>query len=83
MVSPPPPTRPLASQCRPALRRRYISAGYNPAFDTFDCQLHNFESPADNKLVGKLQWRIKVPCGLDPLLRILAIRKPVSNVEKP
>jgi len=39
----------------------YISAGYNPAFDTFDCQLHNFESPADNKLVGKLQWRIKDP----------------------
>ena len=39
----------------------YISAGYNKAFDTFDCQLHKFESPADNKLVGNLQWRIKDP----------------------
>jgi violaxanthin de-epoxidase len=39
----------------------YISAGLNKAFDTFDCQLHKFESPADNKLVGNLQWRIKDP----------------------
>ena len=39
----------------------YISAGLNTAFDTFDCQLHKFESPADNKLVGNLQWRIKDP----------------------
>jgi violaxanthin de-epoxidase len=39
----------------------YISAGLNTEFDTFDCQLHKFESPADNKLVGNLQWRIKDP----------------------
>ena len=39
----------------------YISAGLNKAFDTFDCQYHRFESPADNKLVGNLQWRIKDP----------------------
>jgi len=39
----------------------YISAGLNKAFDTFDCQLHKFEVPADNKLVGNLQWRIKDP----------------------
>jgi violaxanthin de-epoxidase len=39
----------------------YISAGLNPSFDTFDCQLHKFEAPADNKLKGNLQWRIKDP----------------------
>ena len=39
----------------------YISAGLNKAFDTFDCQLHKFESPAPDKLVGNLQWRIKDP----------------------
>ena len=39
----------------------YISAGYNKAFDTFDCQLHKFEAPSPKKLVGNLQWRIKDP----------------------
>jgi len=39
----------------------YISAGLNEAFDTFDCQLHKFEIPAEKKLVGNLQWRIKDP----------------------
>jgi len=39
----------------------YISAGLNTAFDTFDCQLHKFEVPAEGKLVGNLQWRIKDP----------------------
>jgi len=39
----------------------YISAGLNPAFDCFDCQLHKFSSPASNKLVGDLQWRITNP----------------------
>jgi len=39
----------------------YISAGLNPAFDLFDCQLHKFNVPASNKLVGNLQWRIKDP----------------------
>ncbi len=39
----------------------YISAGLNRAFDNFDCQLHRFEIPADGKLVGNLQWRIKDP----------------------
>jgi violaxanthin de-epoxidase len=37
----------------------YITAGLNPAFDIFDCQLHKFSSPAGNKFVGDLQWRIK------------------------
>jgi violaxanthin de-epoxidase len=39
----------------------YISAGLNKAFDTFDCQFHKFTSPAPNKFVGDLQWRIKNP----------------------
>jgi violaxanthin de-epoxidase len=39
----------------------YISAGLNKAFDAFDCQLHDFSTPAPNKLVGNLQWRIKDP----------------------
>jgi violaxanthin de-epoxidase len=39
----------------------YISAGLNPSFDTFDCQLHKFKSPKSNKLVGDLQWRIQNP----------------------
>lgn len=39
----------------------YISAGFNKAFDTFDCQLHKFEAPSPTTLVGNLQWRIKDP----------------------
>eukprot|EP00903_Cladosiphon_okamuranus_P014027 g13044.t1 len=41
----------------------YISAGLNPAFDNFDCQVHFFNSPKPGKLVGKLNWRIKEPDG--------------------
>eukprot|EP00931_Biecheleriopsis_adriatica_P115429 TRINITY_DN91213_c0_g1_i1.p1 TRINITY_DN91213_c0_g1~~TRINITY_DN91213_c0_g1_i1.p1 ORF type:complete len:518 (+),score=106.47 TRINITY_DN91213_c0_g1_i1:63-1556(+) len=42
--------------------RWYITAGLNPLFDIFDCQVHFFDptpkgtSPA--KLVGKINWRI-------------------------
>jgi len=39
----------------------YISAGLNPAFDIFDCQLHKFEAPTPTTLVGNLQWRVKDP----------------------
>ena len=39
----------------------YISAGFNKAFDVFDCQLHKFEAPSPRKLVGNMQWRIKDP----------------------
>jgi len=43
--------------------RWYITAGLNPLFDTFDCQVHFFEgmAPTDDKpgrLVGKINWRI-------------------------
>ena len=37
----------------------YISAGLNPAFDIFDCQLHRFETPSPTKLVGNLQARAR------------------------
>ena len=39
----------------------YISAGLNPAFDIFDCQLHRFETPSPTKLVGNLQARATPP----------------------
>ena len=39
----------------------YISAGLNPAFDIFDCQLHRFETPSPTKLVGNLQARAAPP----------------------
>jgi len=43
--------------------RWYITAGLNPLFDTFDCQVHFFEgmAPKENslgRLVGKINWRI-------------------------
>lgn len=41
----------------------YISAGLNPIFDTFDCQLHKFEAPAPQEVVGNLTWRIGTPDG--------------------
>ncbi|CAM9150516.1 unnamed protein product, partial [Ascophyllum nodosum] len=41
----------------------YISAGLNPAFDCFDCQVHFFNSPKPGMIVGKLNWRIKEPDG--------------------
>lgn len=41
----------------------FISAGLNPAFDCFDCQVHFFDSPKPGQLVGKLNWRITTPDG--------------------
>jgi len=60
---PVPKTEALVESFSPELLNgpRYISAGLYKAFDIFDCQLHKFETPADNKLVGNLQWRIKDP----------------------
>ncbi|CAA0179593.1 unnamed protein product [Arabidopsis thaliana] len=37
----------------------YITSGLNPTFDAFDCQLHEFHTEGDNKLVGNISWRIK------------------------
>ena len=43
--------------------RWYISAGLNPVFDTFDCQVHFFTAPTPKTLYGKLNWRIAEPDG--------------------
>ncbi|CBJ26509.1 violaxanthin de-epoxidase, chloroplast precursor [Ectocarpus siliculosus] len=62
---PVPPIESQAKSFNPKLMEGqwYISAGLNPAFDTFDCQVHFFNSPKPGKLVGKLNWRIKEPDG--------------------
>nr|ART29441.1 chloroplast violaxanthin de-epoxidase [Lobosphaera incisa] len=38
--------------------RWYITAGYNPLFDNFDCQEHYFGVPEPGKLYAKINWRI-------------------------
>lgn len=38
--------------------RWFITAGLNPLFDTFDCQVHYFGVPEPGKLYGKINWRI-------------------------
>lgn len=43
--------------------RWYISAGQNPDFDIFPCQVHFFSETGPNKFVGKLNWRITEPDG--------------------
>lgn len=43
--------------------RWYISAGLNKAFDTFDCQVHFFNSPYPGKFFAKLFWRVTEPDG--------------------
>lgn len=41
----------------------YISAGQNPTFDTFDCQLHTFNPTSPTTFVANLTWRIRTPDG--------------------
>mmetsp|Transcript_6684 Transcript_6684/g.14483 ORF Transcript_6684/g.14483 Transcript_6684/m.14483 type:complete len:346 (-) Transcript_6684:107-1144(-) len=43
--------------------RWYISAGLNKIFDTFDCQVHFFNSPSKGKFYAKLNWRVREPDG--------------------
>jgi len=48
--------------------RWYISAGLNPLFDIFPCQVHFFEGFAPTKsepgkVVGKINWRVSEPDG--------------------
>jgi violaxanthin de-epoxidase len=43
--------------------RWYITAGQNPLFDTFPCQVHFFTETGPNSFVGKLNWRIEEPDG--------------------
>lgn len=61
----------------------YISAGLNRAFDTFDCQLHRFESPSPSKLVGNLQWRIKDPVAGTNFVTRYAIQEFVQDENVP
>jgi len=41
----------------------YITAGQNPLFDIFPCQVHFFTNTASDKFYGKLNWRIEEPDG--------------------
>ena len=41
----------------------YITAGQNPLFDIFPCQVHFFEKTGPGKFFGKLNWRIEEPDG--------------------
>ena len=43
--------------------RWYISAGLNPLFDTFPCQVHYFTSPEPGKMFVKINWRVARPNG--------------------
>lgn len=43
--------------------RWYISAGQNPLFDIFPCQVHFFTETGPGKFFGKLNWRIEEPDG--------------------
>jgi len=43
--------------------RWYITAGLNPLFDTFPCQVHFFNSPSPGKFFAKLNWRVVEPDG--------------------
>jgi len=61
----------------------YITAGLNKAFDTFDCQLHKFEIPAEGKLVGNLQWRIKDPVAGTNFVTRYAIQDFVQDKDQP
>lgn len=40
----------------------FITSGFNPTFDAFDCQRHEFHIESD-RLVGNLSWRIRTPDG--------------------
>ena len=41
----------------------YITAGQNPLFDIFPCQVHFFTETSPGKFYGKLNWRVEEPDG--------------------
>jgi len=43
--------------------RLFITAGQNPLFDIFPCQVHFFTETSPGKFFGKLNWRIEEPDG--------------------
>lgn len=58
----------------------FITSGLNPAFDAFDCQLHEFHTES-NKLVGNLSWRIQTPDG--GFITRTAVQKFVQDPTQP
>jgi len=44
-------------------KKLYITAGLNPLFDTFPCQVHFFEETSPGTFFGKLNWDIVEPDG--------------------
>lgn len=62
---PPPSPQSLVKQFDTSIMngRWYISAGLNKAFDTFDCQVHFFNSPSPGLFFAKLNWRVTEPDG--------------------
>ena len=77
----------LASGFKPSVLEGdwYISAGLNPAFDIFDCQLHRFETPSPTKLVGNLQARAApfMRRNLPPLLPLPPLPLPLPPPPPP
>jgi len=61
--------------------RWYISAGLNPLFDTFDCQVHFFDIQDSNRLYAKLNWRITEPDG--EFIQKDTIQRFVQDKEQP
>jgi len=43
--------------------RLYITAGQNPLFDIFPCQVHFFTETKKGAFFGKLNWRVEEPDG--------------------
>jgi violaxanthin de-epoxidase len=62
---PVPPANVLVSDFKTKLfnGRWYITAGQNPLFDIFPCQVHFFTEPAPGTFYGKLNWRVEEPDG--------------------
>lgn len=61
--------------------RWYISAGLNKAFDTFDCQVHFFDSPSPGKVYGKINWRVTEPD--DEFFSKSTVQKFIQDPENP
>jgi violaxanthin de-epoxidase len=60
-----PPSSTLVSKFDTSLfnGKWYITAGQNPLFDTFPCQVHFFTEPSPGTFFGKLNWRVEEPDG--------------------
>jgi len=61
----------------------YISAGLNKAFDTFDCQKHEWRAPSPTSLEGQLQWRIKDPIAGSNFVTRATVQNFVQDATRP